>query len=95
MFKKPYALAIVSILLIPVATLLGGVIFSFINPDIAAGHPNYERNYRLLALARLLAIWASWLVNMGWGCYAATYWSNPKNNRMHGCLWPCLVRLGL
>ena len=72
MFKKPYVLAIVSILSIPVATVLGGMLFSFINPEIASGHPNYERNYRLLALARMLAIRASWLVNMGLGllcCY--------------------------
>jgi hypothetical protein len=44
MFKKSYVLAIISILLIPVATILGGMLFSFINPEIAAGHPNYERN---------------------------------------------------
>jgi hypothetical protein len=67
MFKKPYVLAIVSILLIPVATVLGGMLFSFINPEIAAGHLNYERNYRRLALAGMLAIWASWLVDMGLG----------------------------
>jgi hypothetical protein len=51
----------------PRATVLGGMLFSFINPEIAAGHPNYERNYRRLALAGMLAIWASWLVNMGLG----------------------------
>jgi hypothetical protein len=50
--KKYYLLAIASYLLIPAVVLLGGTIFSSINPEIAAGYPNYERNYRLLELAR-------------------------------------------
>jgi hypothetical protein len=65
LFKKHYVLSIVAILLIPVATVLGGMLFGFINPEIAAGHPDYERNFRLLALARTVAIWATLLVNIG------------------------------
>ncbi len=65
MVKKHYALAIVSFLLIPAITVLAGVVFSSINPEIAAGHPNYERNYRLLDLARTISFVAALLLNMG------------------------------
>jgi len=67
MFKKHYVVAVVSIFLIPAVTVLGGMLFSAINPEIAAGHPNYERNYRLLALAKILVLWGSFLVSMGLG----------------------------
>ena len=65
MFKKHYVLAIVSFLLIPAVTVLAGMLFSSINPEIAAGHPNYERNYRLLNAARNLSMLAALMVNTG------------------------------
>lgn len=65
MFKRQYALALASFLLISVVTVLGGTLFSAINPEIAAGHPNYERNYRLLALAKDLSVLAALMLNMG------------------------------
>ena len=37
----------------------------FINPEIAAGFPNYERNYRLLSLAKTLSMLAVLLVIIG------------------------------
>lgn len=46
--QKHYALAIGSLLAIPVATMLWTSLFLSINPEIAAGHANYVRNYRLL-----------------------------------------------
>jgi hypothetical protein len=46
--KKQTAVALVLVLLIPVVTMLGGWVFSLINPEIAAGHPNYVRNFQLL-----------------------------------------------
>src|SRR5215813_1249444 len=52
MFKKYYLLGIASCFLIPMVALVGATIFIFINPEIAAGYPNYERNYRLLNLAK-------------------------------------------
>ncbi len=64
MLKKHYLLAIVSFLLIPAVSVLAAILFNSINPEIAAGHPNYERNYRLLDLAKNLSMLAALLVNM-------------------------------
>jgi hypothetical protein len=59
MIKKQWIVALVLLLLIPVVLALGGMIFSLINPEIAAGHPNYARNYHLLSLLKILSFWAS------------------------------------
>jgi hypothetical protein len=59
MMKKQSVVALVLFLLIPLVTVLGGVLFSLINPEIAAGHPNYVRNYHLLSLLKILSFWAS------------------------------------
>ena len=64
MFKRPYLLAIVSLLMIPAVTVLGGMLINSINPEIAAGSSNYERNFRLLNLAKHLSILAGALVVM-------------------------------
>jgi hypothetical protein len=50
--KKQMVAALVLLLLIPVVLMLGGLLFSMINPEIAAGHPNYVRNYHLLSLVK-------------------------------------------
>jgi hypothetical protein len=47
------------LLLIPLVLMLGGMLFSLINPEIAAGHPNYVRNYHLLNLLKIMSFWAS------------------------------------
>jgi hypothetical protein len=62
MIKKEWVVALVLLLLIPVVLMLGGALFSFINPEIAAGHPNYVRNYHLLNLLKLSMMWGSALV---------------------------------
>src|SRR6266403_2482711 len=62
MFKRPYVLAIVSFLMIPAVTVLAGMLINSINPEIAAGTSNYERNYWLLNLARTLSMLAVLLV---------------------------------
>ena len=59
MMKKQSALALGLFLLIPVVTVLGGILFSLINPEWAAGHPNYVRNYHLLDLLKMSCLWAS------------------------------------
>ena len=59
MIKKEWVVALVLLLLIPVVLVLGGALFSFINPEIAAGHPNYVRNYHLLNLLKLTVMWAT------------------------------------
>ena len=40
MMKKQTVVALVLLLLIPVVAMLGGLLFSMINPEIAAGHAN-------------------------------------------------------
>ncbi len=69
MVKKQHLLAIATYLSIPVVTMVGAGVGSLINPDIAAGHPNYERNYWLLSQLKTLCLLAalavaglSWIV---------------------------------
>ena len=52
MMKKQMVCALVVFLLIPVVVMAGGFIAGHINPEIAAGHANYARNFRLLMLAK-------------------------------------------
>ena len=59
MIKKQWVAAVVLLLLIPVVLVLGGALFSLINPEIAAGHPNYVRNYHLLNLLKISLMWAT------------------------------------
>jgi len=91
MFKKHYVLAIVSFLLIPAATVLGAILFNSINPEIAAGHPNYERNYWLLDLAKTLAMLAILLVNMGLWFLTCFFLVKSKKQSY---LWLFLAMLG-
>jgi hypothetical protein len=65
MFKRPYVLAIVSFLTIPAVTVLAGILINSIDPEIAARTSNYERNYRLLSLAKTLSVLAVLLVIVG------------------------------
>ena len=60
--KKQTVVALVLLLLIPMVWMLGGLLFSLINPEIAAGHPNYVRNYHFLSLVKNLSFWATVVV---------------------------------
>ena len=60
--KKQTVVALALLLLIPVVWMLGGLLFSLINPEIAAGHPNYVRNFHFLSLAKNMSFWASLVV---------------------------------
>ncbi len=60
--KKQTVVALILLLLIPVVLVLGGFLFSLINPEIAAGHPNYARNYHLLNLLKIASLFASFAV---------------------------------
>jgi hypothetical protein len=91
MFKKHYVLAIVSFLLIPAATVLGAILFNSINPEIAAGHPNYERNYWLLNLAKTFSMLAILLVNMGLWFLTCLFLVKSKKQTY---LWLFLATLG-
>jgi hypothetical protein len=57
--KKQTAVALVLLLLIPIVLKLGGWVFSLINPESAAGHANYVRNYHILHLVKMGSLWAS------------------------------------
>jgi hypothetical protein len=59
MIKKQWVVALVLLLLIPLVLVLGGMLFSLINPEIAAGHPNYVRNFHLLNLLKKTVMWAT------------------------------------
>jgi hypothetical protein len=59
MMKKQTVVALVLLLLIPMVSMLGGLLFSVINPEIAAGHANYARNYHLLSLVKHMTFLAS------------------------------------
>jgi hypothetical protein len=59
MIKKQWVVAVVLLLLIPVVLMLGGALVSLINPEIAAGHSNYVRNFHLLNLLKLSVMWAT------------------------------------
>jgi hypothetical protein len=65
MSKKTYVLAIVTFLLIPAVAVVGAFVINAINPEVAAGHPDYVRNFRLLDLAKKLSMWAALLVIAG------------------------------
>jgi hypothetical protein len=65
--KKQTLVALVLLLLIPVVFVVGGWLFSRINPESAAGHPDYVRNYHLLSLAKNMAFLAT-------GAVAAILW---------------------
>jgi hypothetical protein len=57
--KKQTVVALVLLLLIPTVSMLGGLLFSLIHPEIAAGHANYVRNYHRLSLVKNMSAWAS------------------------------------
>ena len=59
MMKKQTAIALALLLLIPLVWRLGGWLFSLINPEIAAGHPNYVRNSHFLSLVKRMTMWGS------------------------------------
>lgn len=59
MMKKQTVVALALLLLSPMVWMLGGFLFSLINPESAAGHPNYVRNFHLLSLVKSMTMWAS------------------------------------
>src|SRR5215470_775685 len=62
MMKKQTIVALVLLLLIPMVLKLGAWLFSLINPEIAAGHSNYVRNYHLLSLVKNMSFLAAGVV---------------------------------
>jgi hypothetical protein len=60
--KKQQVVALVLLLLIPAVLMLGGFLFSIINPEIAAGHANYAANFYLLHRLRIAMFFGSGIV---------------------------------
>jgi len=54
-----YVLALACYLLIPAVPIDGAGLFHLIDPEMARGHADYVRDYRLLELARLGALIAA------------------------------------
>jgi hypothetical protein len=65
--KKQQVVALVLLLLIPAVLMVGGFLFAMINPEIAAGHANYVRNFYLLRRLRVAVFFGS-------GAVAAVLW---------------------
>src|ERR1700687_1446816 len=59
MMKKQTVVALGLLLLIPIVWMLGGLLFSLINPETAAGHANYMRNCHFLSVVKMGSLWAS------------------------------------
>jgi hypothetical protein len=57
--KKQTLVAFALLLLIPVVMMGGSFVSSLINPEIAAGHPNYSPNFQLLNMAKVSTLFAS------------------------------------
>ncbi len=57
--SKQSVRALVLCLLIPVVFMLQGIVSSQINPESAAGHPNYARNFHRLTDLKLLIFFGS------------------------------------
>ena len=60
--KKQYFVALLLLLAIPVVLMLGGALFSCINPEIAARTSNYVRNWHLLNLLKMMVMWGTAVV---------------------------------
>ena len=60
--KRQQVVALFLLLLIPVVLMLGGFLFSIINPEIAAGHANYAMNFHLLSRLRIALFFGSGVV---------------------------------
>ena len=67
--KRQYILAIICYLLIPVILIAGAGLFRLIDPEMARGHADYVRDYRLLEMVRLGALMAT-------GGLALVLWSS-------------------
>jgi hypothetical protein len=90
-FKRTYFLAIIALVLIPAFTVFSGLLINAIDPEIAAGSPDYERNFRLLTLAKGVAMFAAFLaVTILW--FLTCFFIIQSKQRSYG--WLSLGALG-
>jgi hypothetical protein len=91
MIKKQSLVALLLLLLIPVVAVGGGALSNLIDPERAAGHPNYSHNFWLLmSLKKFVFFGSLWLVVALYllGCYLVV--RSKKQSR----LWLLLAALG-
>lgn len=91
MIKRQTLHALILLLLIPAVTIGAGILFSLINPEIAAGHPNYVRNYHLLDSLRMAVMYGSFGVILALyllGCFLII------RSKQQSRLWLFLAPLG-
>lgn len=91
MIKKQTLLALLLLLLIPAVTVGAGILFSLINPEIAAGHPNYSRNWHLLNSLKMGVMYTSFLVILALyllGCFLVI------RSKQQSRLWMLLAPFG-
>jgi hypothetical protein len=50
--KKQSVIALAVVVLIPVVVITGGMLSNLIDPEIAARHPHYSRNFQLLSMLK-------------------------------------------
>lgn len=62
MIRRYYSRSILAVLLIPAAAMLGGALFSAIDPEFARGHADYARNFMLLQYLRKAVLLATLLL---------------------------------
>jgi hypothetical protein len=91
MIKKQTLLALLLLLLIPAVTVGAGILFSLVNPEIAAGHPNYARNWHLLNALKMGVMYGSFLVILAlylFGCFLVI------RSKQQSRLWLVLAPFG-
>jgi hypothetical protein len=89
--KKQWAVALVLLLMIPPVFALGGFLSNLIDPEIAAGHPDYARNFHLLSLLKNLCFLASVAVSGVLWLFACILVIRSKKRSY---LWLLLAALG-
>lgn len=89
--KKQWVVALALLLCIPVVMVIGGGLSNLINPEIAAGHPNYVRNYHLLHLLKMSCF-------LGAVAVSAVLWlvvcSLVIRSKQRSMLWLLMAALG-
>ena len=91
MIKKQTLFALLLLLLIPAVTFGAGIVFSLINPEISAGHPNYARNWHLLNSLKMGVMYTSFAIVLALyllGCFLVI------RSKEQSRLWLVLAPLG-
>jgi hypothetical protein len=91
MIKKQSLLALLLLLLIPAVTISGGILFSLINPESAALHPDYARNWHRLHTLKMSVLCGSMALVLALymlGCFLVI------RSKQQSRLWLLLATLG-